>query len=143
MNREALKAMLREEESTRKYPYDDATGKAPVITGKLSIGVGRNLTDKGLRPKEIDFLLENDIDEVMNEIAKALSWFDALSDNRQIVVADMVFNLGMPRFLEFKRTIASIAKGSYALAADQMLESKWARQVGQRAVKLADMMRAG
>ena len=147
MDRDKLKAMLHSDEARRKFPYDDATGKTLAVgvklRGKLTIGVGHNLTDKGLSAKAIDFLLNEDVDEVMREIELQLPWFDALSETRQLVVANMVFNLGMPGFLEFKRAIAAIAGGKYALAAEHMLESKWARQTGQRAVNLADMMRAG
>ena len=143
LDREKLKAMLRVDEAVRKYPYDDATGKAPQSKGKITIGVGRNLTDRGLRPSEIDFLLDNDIDAVLGEIALHAPWFAVMSDARQLVVANMVFNLGWPRFAGFKLTIALLAKGKYAAAADAMLDSKWATQVGQRAETLADMMRTG
>lgn len=136
MDRDVLKAQLRAHEGVRSNPYRDTVGK-------VTIGVGRNLDDKGLRPTEIAFLLANDVDEVMEEIALHLPWFDALSEKRQLVVADMVFNLGMPRFLEFKRMIAAINAGHYDVASTQMLESKWARQVGQRAKTLAGMMSAG
>jgi lysozyme len=136
MDRETLKTQLRQHEGVRNRPYRDTVGK-------VTIGVGRNLDDKGLKPKEIEFLLENDIDDVMTDIARTLPWFDGLSSRRQLVVADMVFNLGITRFLDFKRTIAAMAQGKYDLAADGMLESKWARQVGQRAKTLAGMMRAG
>ncbi len=136
LDRERLKAQLKIHEGVRARPYRDTVGK-------VTIGVGRNLDDKGLRPKEIEFLLDNDVEEVLSEIAKTLPWFDGLSEKRQLVVADMVFNLGITRFLDFKRTIASIASGKYTIAADQMLESKWARQVGVRAKTLAGMMREG
>ena len=136
MDRQALKNQLRVHEGVRSRPYHDTVGK-------VTIGVGRNLDDKGLRPREIEFLLDNDVDEVMDEIAVELPWFESLSQARQLVVADMVFNLGMPRFLEFKATIRAIRSGNYSAAAEQMLQSKWARQVGQRAKTLAGMMRAG
>lgn len=140
MNRDALKAQLKTHEGIRKYPYVDTVGKT-------TIGVGRNLTDVGLRPKETEFLLDNDIDDVMTEIWRALPWFEGLSPNRQLVIADMVFNLGITKFLHFNATISAIRNGRFGVAADQMLESKWARQVGkapgQRAHTLAQMMRAG
>jgi len=136
MDRQALKNQLRVHEGVRSRPYHDTVGK-------VTIGVGRNLDDKGLRPREIEFLLDNDVDEVMDEIAVELPWFESLSQARQLVVADMVFNLGMPRFLEFKATIRAIRSGNYSIAAEQMLQSKWARQIGQRAKTLAGMMRAG
>jgi lysozyme len=136
MDRDALKAQLRKHEGVRNRPYRDTVGK-------VTIGVGRNLDDKGLRPSEIELLLDNDVDEVLDEIEKALPWFATLSEKRQRVIADMVFNLGITRFLEFKATISAIRNGRFGVAADQMLASKWARQVGQRARDLAAMMRDG
>jgi len=136
MNREKLKAQLRKHEGVRSRPYKDTVGK-------ITIGVGRNLDDVGLDAMEIDYLLENDITKVLKQIALSLPWFDELSERRQLVVADMVFNLGITKFLQFKQTIAAIRDGDYGHAADRMLESKWARQVGQRAKTLAGMMRAG
>lgn len=140
MDKEKLKDQLRIHEGRRKYPYEDTVGK-------ITIGIGRNLTDVGLRQTEIEFLLDNDVDDALDDIDRECPWFAALSERRQLVVADMVFNLGIAKFLEFKRTIAAIKVGHWSAAADNMLESRWARQVGkapgQRAAVLAEMMRAG
>lgn len=147
MDRIRLKALLTQHEARRTAPYDDKTGKTlqPGMTlqGQLTIGVGHNLTAKGLTAKQIDMILDDDIDEVIRDIERHFDWFPSLSMNRQMVVISMVFNLGIAKFLDFKRTIAAIARGEYADAATFMLESKWARQVGQRARTLADMMRRG
>jgi len=60
---------------------------------------------------------------------------------RRAVVLDMLFNLGLPRFLKFKKFLAALHEGNYDVAAAEMLDSKWARQVGERATELANMMR--
>jgi lysozyme len=86
------------------------------------------------------YLLGND---VKNSIADAntFPWFEDLSDVRQRVVVNMIFNMGLTKFRGFKETIKHIAAGEYSEAAKEMLDSKWARQVGLRAVRLSQMMR--
>jgi lysozyme len=62
---------------------------------------------------------------------------------RQNVLADMCFNLGIGGLLSFKNTLAMVEHGKYEEAAAAMLQSKWATQVGQRAIELSEMMRTG
>ena len=81
-------------------------------------------------------------DDQLRNIA-ALPWVETLDEVRQRVLVDMAFNLGIPSLLTFKRTLASVEAGNYTVAAAQMLESKWARQVGTRAIRLSEMMATG
>lgn len=142
MNRKILKAQLRLHEDERAKPYNDVSGKTHrSLIGKLTVGIGRNLEDKGLSPKEIEFLLDNDIDEVLGDLNRTFPWFANLSSNRQHVLMDMCFNLGLPRLLEFKNTLMFMSEGKYEAAAGNMLASKWADQVGNRAKRLAHMMK--
>ena len=131
--------MLRDDlirhEALRLKPYEDSEGI-------LTIGVGRNLEDKGLSEEEAMFLLDNDIKQVLAE-CKQFPWFEDLNQARQDVVANMVFNLGITRFKGFKKTIAYIELGQYDAAAIEMMDSKWARQVKGRAVELAEKMSRG
>lgn len=133
MDESKLMAQLIEHEGFRTKPYLDTVGK-------WTIGIGRNLDDVGITRSEALYLLKNDIDKVVVELTKT-DWYDTLSDVRKRVVVDMAFNLGIAGFFKFKRTINSIRHGNYNEAARQMLQSKWARQVGRRAIKLATMMR--
>ncbi len=110
--------------------------------GKLTIGVGRNLDDKGISREEALFLLRNDIHEVMDALEKH-EWYLALDPIRQKVVIDMAYNLGVGGLLKFRKMIAALEYGDYEGAADQMLDSRWAEQVGMRATRLAEMMRSG
>jgi lysozyme len=135
MNAQLWKAHLEWAEGRRPKPYVDSVGK-------LSIGVGRNLDDRGLRDTEINFLLDNDVAEVLAECA-ALPYWDSLNDARQIVIADMVFNLGLGRFLKFRKLAAALEAHDYDTAADEMKASKWYGQVKRRAVKLVAAMRSG
>ena len=110
--------------------------------GKLTIGVGRNLDDKGISKEEALFLLANDIEDAIKDLSN-FDWFEDLDPVRKKVVIDMRYNLGPTRFRQFKRMIAALAAGDYKAAADQMLDSRWARQVKTRADRLAEMMRTG
>lgn len=136
MNLSRLYAQLDVDEGRRKKPYRDTEGI-------LSIGVGRNLEERGLRDDEIDLLLANDVREAIAEARKLFPNFDELDDVRQEVLANMAFNLGLTRLAGFKRFRAAVRAGNWALAAREMLDSKWAAQVGARAQRLATAMQFG
>lgn len=135
-DREQLRAQLIRHEGIRLKPY-----RCPA--GKLTIGVGRNLDDRGISLAEAHFMLETDIQLCLEQCERVFIWFRRLDGVRQRVIVDLAFNLGMPKLLGFKQTLAAIANGEYEKAAVQMLASKWAQQVGDRAVRLARMMRTG
>ena len=132
--------LIRHEGSVKKgdrhMPYEDSVGK-------VTIGYGRNLTDRGISETEARYLLMNDIQDHLSELRKALHWFDSLDEVRQEVLANMAFNLGVPGLLKFKNTLSAVHDGNYTTAAHGMLDSKWASQVGHRAVELAKMMETG
>jgi lysozyme len=110
--------------------------------GKLTIGVGRNLEDKGLSKQEALFLLRRDIAEVTNELRK-YPWFETLDMVRQKVLIDMAFNLGINGLLSFKKMLSYLKAGDYEKAADEMVNSRWYGQVGDRSKRLVKMMRTG
>jgi lysozyme len=132
----SLREQLIRDEERRLRVYPDSRG-IPTI------GVGRNLRDKGISVAESDLLLDNDIAEYTRAVHTALPWVAGLDLARQEVLINMAFNLGIYGLLEFKRTLDSIQHGNYDLAASQMLESKWATQVGPRAHRLSKQMRTG
>lgn len=138
MNTRKVAAMLDREEGRVRHAYKDQLGF-------LTIGVGR-LIDKrkggGLSDAEIDMLLANDI-KAKVAAAEEYPWFDALDENRQAIVAGMIFQLGSEGFAEFRNTIRLIAAGDYAGAAEEMLNSKWARQTPARAERMAHIMETG
>ena len=133
---ERLKDQLVMHEGIKLKPYR-------CTSGKLTIGVGRNLDDNGISDMEAYHLLKNDIEGVINDLDRHCAWWVTLSEERQLVLADMCFNLGIVKLLQFKRTLNAIQKGLYGHAARYMLESKWAKQVGKRAKKLSKMMEEG
>ena len=136
MNIDKLSAQLSIDEDKRAKPYKDTVGK-------LTIGIGRNLDDVGLSPDEIQYLLGNDIARVKAELDGAMPWWSQMTDARQNVLANMCFNMGLPRLSGFVNTLAAMQTGKYGAAADGMLASKWAAQVGDRAKRLAATMRTG
>jgi lysozyme len=127
---------LRRHEGERLKPYR-------CTAGKLTIGVGRNLEDRGITAEESAYLLNNDIEREWKALTTALPWVTGLNDVRQRVLLDMSFNLGIAGLLKFKNTLATIQRGDYERAAGMMLDSLWARQVKGRAVRLAEMMKTG
>lgn len=108
---------------------------------KLTIGVGRNIEERGITATEAMFLLKNDIEAVEKELSR-FSWFTKQDEIRRRVLIDMGF-MGVPRLLGFKKMIQALGADDYEKAAAEMLDSKWSRQVGGRAVRLAEMMRTG
>jgi lysozyme len=136
VSRQAMVRQLRLHEGERLKPYR-------CTAGKLTIGVGRNLEDRGITAAESAYLLCNDIMAMETELVRALPWVTQLNEVRQRVLVDMAFNLGVVGLLNFKRTLAAIQAGQYQQAATMMLDSKWAGQVGQRAERLARMMATG
>lgn len=134
--RQQLVADLIRDEGEELKPYVDTVGKT-------SIGVGRNLTDNGISIDESRMLLARDVSRVLVEMTEAFPWASAMSENRQRVLANMLFNLGLTRLRGFKNTLKAMAEGRYQKAADGMRASKWARQVGARAERLATLMEQG
>lgn len=129
-----LRDMLKRHEGKRPHPYR-------CTAGKLTIGYGRNLDDKGLSIPEMEYLLDNDIAEVLGGLSLSLPCWDELSEVRKAALADMCLNLGLAGFLKFKKMIRALEDRNYKLAAKEMLASRWASQVGNRANELAFMMR--
>lgn len=109
----------------------------------MSIGYGRNLIANGVSEPEARILLNNDIDDRVFSLPSRIAGFGLLDDVRQEVLLNMSFNLGVHGLLTFQNTLKFIQEGDYERAAAGMLASKWARQVGARAVELAEQMRTG
>ena len=136
MNKTKLAEQLKKHEGIRLKPYTDTVGK-------LTLGIGRNLEDKGITEQEALFMLNNDVDYFYGQLNKKLTWFKYLDDVRQNVLVNMTFNLGVAGLLTFKNMLNHCGDGNYEEATEEMLNSKWARQVGYRAQELAEQMRTG
>lgn len=129
--------MIKEHEGLRLKPYR-------CTAGKLSIGYGRNIEDRGITQDEADYLLRNDIQLCYKELDH-FSWFYDLDEARQFALVDLCFNVGLPSLLSFKNALAAIAEGDYDRAADEFLDSKWAREdvPEWRSSRIVRMIRTG
>lgn len=161
MDREKLTKSLEIDEGLRLFPYK-------CSANKWSIGFGRNFEDnpftlneliflglkertfddilarlkqKGITKSDAYYLLENDIDKVESQLKKALPWFVSAPDNVQLVLANMCFNLGLSRLLRFKNTLSLLKEGKYEEASVEMLNSKWKTDVGDRAIRLSELLK--
>jgi len=135
-NPSPIMTQLRRDEGLRLVPYKDTLGN-------LTIGVGRNLTGVGISIEEAEYLLGNDIYRAIAALASQIPWAQSLDDARYGVLVNMTFNLGIGSLLGFERFLAAMKVGDWKTAAHDMLQSKWAEQVGERAQRLAQQVISG
>ena len=148
--------MVAKHEGIVLEPYKDSLGIS-------TIGIGRNLEDRGITDGELEYigktmeevlekglteeeayyLCMNDIAIVEKELLDRKPIVNQLNDVRQMVLVDMAFNMGVPRLLKFKNMWMAIEKVNYPLACEEMIDSRWANQVGNRAMKLSLAMKNG
>lgn len=132
-----IKEQLVRHEGLRLRPYR-------CTAGKLTIGIGRNLDDCGISQSEAYVMLINDIMNCEKQLqAKIPDIYNGLDEVRKSVLLNMCFNLGINGLLGFKNTLAFVKAGDWERAANNMLVSKWAKQVGRRAIELSELMRKG
>ena len=130
MNLDLLVAELIRDEDLKLKPYVDSVGK-------ITLGVGRNLEDKGISKTEALYLLENDIDECVADLA-TFPWFARLPEGPQRAVLNLRFNLGPTRFRRWAPTLAYLERGDLTGAARQFRTNrKYFKQVGARAERIA------
>ena len=126
--------------------------------GHLTIGYGYNLDANPLKLSSLDiaYALKNGMPEheadrlltlmvgrCIDQLDTALPWIANIGGARQDVLINMAYNMGIAGLLKFKKTLELVQSGVYAQAAVEMLKSKWAEQVGHRAVELSEQMRSG
>lgn len=133
---DALEDQLIDHEGLELKPYH-------CTADKLTIGVGRNIQDRGITEDEARYLLKNDIKIVEDELLTRQPVVAGLDSVRQRVLVDMGFNLGLPILMKFQNMWSAIEDEDYHEAARQMMDSRWAKQVGRRAERLAQAMSSG
>ena len=136
VNLERLTDQLIIDEGLKLKPYH-------CTADKLTIGVGRNLDDVGITDEEARYLLKNDIARVAGECMAEFTWFSDLTDQRREAIINLVFNMGLSKFKQFKKTISYIEQGLFELAGTELLDSNYARQVGNRSIRVANMLADG
>ncbi len=130
------RVQIPEDEGRRAKAYQDSVG---IWSG----GIGRNLQDVAFTDSEIALMFETDLERADFAARTLFPTFGALSDNRKAVLVNMAFNLGQQRLSEFHHMRDAVADANFEAAADAMMDSLWAKQVGARAVRLEKMMREG
>ena len=156
-DKDLLMQKLVAHEGLRLQVYEDSLGIA-------TIGIGRNLEDRGITPEELAwmdipnmaivhtmgiteadavYLAQNDVQIVEEELLRSHPCVENLDAVRQLVLVDMAFNMGVPRLNKFKKMWAAVHDEDYPTAAKEMLDSRWATQVKGRAVKLSNAMHNG
>lgn len=124
---------IKEDEGFSGVPYN-------CPAGFITIGYGRNLEANPLTREEAEYLLNNDLKKVTKQ-AMTLPYYTELTPERRAVVINMIYNLGYPRFKGFRLMHKALCEKNYLQAASEMLDSKWAVQVGDRAKRLAEQMK--
>ena len=130
--------MLKLHEGVRSHVY-------LCSAGYETLGVGRNISESGLglSEDEIEYLLNNDIKRVREELEDTYFWFPALNEARQDAMIDICFNLGLTRLRGFVKAIEAMSREQFDIAADEFMDSRWATQVGNRALEVTEIIRTG
>ena len=124
------------EEGRKSHPY-------VCSGGKITIGVGRNLSDNGLSDGEIELLFANDLRVALAAAEDACPSFAELKPARQLVLTSMAFQLGGRGLGGFKGMLRAVASQDWQSTAAEMLDSLWARQTPARAKRAAEAMHSG
>jgi lysozyme len=127
--------LISDHEGIRLYPYYDTVGK-------LTIGCGRNLTDRGITHEEAMVLFDHDL-ALVRQSAESFPWYGPLDEVRQAAILDLLFNLGLSRFKLFKHFIAAMCIHDYHVAAEELKDSRWYEQVARRGPRIVGMIRTG
>lgn len=136
---EQLIEQLKRHEGVKTHAYKDHLGYVTVGVGRcLEEGVG-----VGLSEKEIDYLLLNDISRCAEELEGAFKWFASLDPVRRNAMINLCFNVGLPRLKGFVKALAAMEAQDYEEAAKEFYDSRWAKQVGNRAIEVCGMIRTG
>ena len=135
MDLSQVRKRLIEHEGSKLKPYH-------CTAGKLTIGVGRNLDDRGISQATATQMLEEDIEIVLDELKRALPFWDKLEWNYKEALVDLAFNMGVPRLMMFRNMLSAIEADDPAKAAEELLDSRYASQVGKRASNIAALLRA-
>lgn len=139
-----IEKLLMIEEGFRAKPYYCSEGYP-------TIGVGTKIGKKGVPLDSFTFtvneitakmMLIDELDRIMERL-ESLSWYNSLSENRQIIIESMCYQMGVAGVLKFRNMIRAIEAGDFRYAAVEMLNSRWARQTEGRALRHADVMELG
>jgi len=135
MDMERIKTTLIRHEGIELKPYR-------CTSDKLTIGVGRNLDDNGITHTTAMQMLDEDITSAIEDLRRNMTWFDDAPGVIQEALVNLTFNMGIVRLMQFRKTLIYLREGAWLKAADELLDSRYATQVGRRAHEVADMIRS-
>lgn len=156
-----MKQMIDDETCIQRLCVNEGLRLKPYYcsAGHLTIGIGRNLEDnplndeekayighsvkEGITEDQAFYLCRNDLKKVRADLDKNLPWWQDLNADRQFVMIDLCFNMGIRKLLQFQKTLKSIATGYYVKAGEQLMQSLYAKQVGKRAERNAKCLQTG
>jgi lysozyme len=136
MNLERIKETLKKHEGEKLEMYQ-------CSMGCHTIGVGHNLDSKPISKRVSDLMLEDDVEDSIADCKRNISFFDDLDDGCQEALVNLCFNMGIAKLLQFKKTLAYLKDGKREKAANELLNSRYATQVGYRAIEVAAMIKGG
>lgn len=135
IDRDRASGYILTNEGYRQTPYEDSEGI-------LTVGVGFNL-EQGFTLEECMLIVNHRLDRLVAELCNRVPVYLKVCQVRKIVLLDMAYNLGVNRLLGFRKMLAALNEGDYQLAANEMLDSRYAKQVKGRALRNAQMMETG
>ena len=106
-----LRATITRHEGSRLQMYQDSLGI-------WTIGVGHNIQEKGISPKVMELMLDEDLEEAISELKRSVSFFSKMPQQVQEALVNLSFNMGIPRLMQFKKTLALLREGDFESAAD-------------------------
>jgi lysozyme len=145
MNVDKLREQLKIDEGVKYEIYNDHLGYATFGIGHLVVKgdqehgqpVGTPITEE-----RVNSVFDSDVETYVKEAKKVFSNLDDLPEEAQQVIVNMCFNMGAPRLAKFKKFIGGVDSGDWDTAAVEMMDSRWAKQVGVRAERLRDRIKA-
>ena len=139
MDIETLKEHIKKEEGFRNKVYLDHLGNRTIGYGHLCLPNENWEDDKVYDSKELDKTFEYDFNIACQDAEKLIAK-ESVHPDAFCVLIDMCFNMGSPRVSRFKKMLAALETQDYQTASKEMLDSKWATQVPNRARRLSEIM---
>lgn len=146
---ERIRKELSEEEGVRYSKYPDSKGNTTIGIGHnlnalpVDSIIGRKLGNSKLSDSEVTKIFMHDIAQVINDLDDHLPWWDTLPIFGQYILVTLSFNMGVSKVLQFQDTIAAIRRQAWSIAAAELKDSRWYKQVGKRGPKLLNILRTG
>jgi lysozyme len=145
MNIDQLREELKVDEGVKYEIYLDHLGLPTFGIGHLVLESDKEYgqpVGTAVSEQRVNECFEKDVEQVLSDCKTLYSDFDSLPGEAQLIIANMMFNMGRPRLSKFKGMKAGVDSRDWNKAADEMIDSRWYRQVTNRADRLVNRMRS-